>query len=374
MLDSWLKRKKDISFSTAATKNTFADLNIDWLGKRRVAYIISGTLIVLGIASMAVRGFELGVDFKGGYNYNIEFADNVQVDVDALRTNLTTAFEGNTPTVKAVAGENTFNVVTDYLIDAPDIAAEDENASQEVKDANNPANKVMHALHAGVSAAIGDNVDFENFRNPDGVDTHVTSFSKVGPTIADDITRSAIYAAIFALLLIFLYIFVRFNKWQYSLGAVAALFHDTLLVLGIFSIGHGVFGFSMEIDQPFIAAILTVIGYSINDTVVVFDRIREYINTYTSGDKTSIINAAINSTVSRTIITSLTTLFGVLVLFLFGGDSIKGFAFAILVGVIVGTYSSIFVATPLVHDLTKDMKAKTADDGRRSFSRAGQKA
>ncbi|MEL6661081.1 MAG: protein translocase subunit SecF, partial [Bacteroidota bacterium] len=197
---------------------------------------------------------------------------------------------------------------------------------------------------------------------------------KVGPTIADDITRSAIYAAVFALLLIFLYIFVRFSKWQYSLGAVAALFHDTLIVLGIFSIGHGIFGFSMEIDQAFIAAVLTVIGYSINDTVVVFDRIREYLNTYTSGDQASVINAAVNSTVSRTIITSLTTLFGVLVLFLFGGASIKGFAFAILIGVLVGTYSSIFVATPLVHDLSDDLKVKRADDGRRTFSKAAQKA
>jgi len=372
MLDSYLKRKKTISFSTGLSKNAFANMQIDWMSKRRVAYIISGTLITLSLVSFATRGFELGVDFKGGYNYNISFDENIDVNIDGLRDNLATSFGGNTPIVKEVAGVNTFNVVTDYLIDAqfdPEAFANEEEAN-----ANKPETLVMHALHDGVVATIGKDVPYDEFSNAGGVGTHVTSFSKVGPTIADDITRSAIYAAIFALLLIFLYIFIRFSKWQYSLGAVAALFHDTLITLGIFSLGHGIFGFSMEIDQPFIAAILTVIGYSINDTVVVFDRIREYLNTYTSGDKTSVINAAVNSTVSRTIITSLTTLFGVFVLFMFGGASIKGFAFAILVGVIVGTYSSIFVATPLVHDLSDDLLAKKADDGRRSFSRAGKEA
>ena len=372
MLDSWLSGGRDISFSTGPTRNAFANLDIDWLGKRRLAYIISGTVLVLGIASFAVRGFELGVDFKGGYNYNIEFAENVEVDLEQLRGSLTEAFEGSTPIVKEVAGVNTFNVVTDYLID--ETLEDTEGMTEAEIQENKPATRVMKALHAGVEATVGSSIAFDQFSDASGTGTHVTSFSKVGPTIADDITRSAIYAAVFALLLIFLYIFVRFSKWQYSLGAVAALFHDSLIVLGIFSIGHGIFGFSMEIDQAFIAAILTVIGYSINDTVVVFDRIREYLNTYTSGDQATVINAAVNSTVSRTIITSLTTLFGVLVLFLFGGASIKGFAFAILIGVLVGTYSSIFVATPLVHDLSEDLKVKKADDGRRTFSKAAQKA
>ncbi|RMF04230.1 MAG: SecD/SecF family protein translocase subunit, partial [Bacteroidetes bacterium] len=263
MIESWLDRKKAMSFSTSMSKNAFANLNIDWMSKRKIAYAISGTLIAISIVSFAVRGFELGVDFQGGYNYNIAFAENVEVDVDKLRESLTEAFEGDTPTVKEVAGENTYNVVTDYLINAVEQAGEPK-----------PAERVMAALHKGVTAATGITVSLDEFSNPEGIGTHVTSFSKVGPTIADDITRSAVYAAIFALLLIFLYIFLRFSKWQYSLGAVAALFHDTLIVLGIFSIFHGLLGFSMEIDQPFIAAILTVIGYSINDTVVVFDRIR----------------------------------------------------------------------------------------------------
>jgi len=162
--------------------------------------------------------------------------------------------------------------------------------------------------------------------------------------------------------LIFLYLLLRFNKWQYSLGAILALAHDSIIVLGIFSFGWARFGFNMEVDQAFIAAILTVIGYSINDTVVVYDRIREYLNTYVSRGKTEVINAAVSSTVSRTIITSLTTMIVVLVLFLFGGSSIKGFAFALLVGILVGTYSSIFVATPVVHDLTDDLEAKSATE------------
>ncbi|MEM1215968.1 MAG: protein translocase subunit SecDF [Bacteroidota bacterium] len=362
MIGSWMDRRKALSFSTGATKNAFANLKIDWLGKRRIAYLISGSILVLSFVSFGVRGFELGVDFKGGYNYNIEFAQGVDVDQEALRVSLTETFQGNVPTVKSVAGANTYNVVTDYLIDAP---APEQGSGDEA-----PEETVLKALHAGVNAATGETTTYDSFSNPNGLGTHVSSSSKVGPTIADDISRSAFYAAVFALLLIFLYIFVRFSKWQYSLGAVAALFHDSLIVLGIFSIGHGIFGFNMEIDQAFIAAVLTVIGYSINDTVVVFDRIREYLNTYTSSDKTSVINAAINSTVSRTVITSLTTLFGVLVLFLFGGSSIKGFAFAILIGVIVGTYSSIFVATPLVHDLTGDLEVKKTAEERQSFSKA----
>jgi SecD/SecF fusion protein len=363
LIEGWMNRNKGISFDTSISKGAFANLNIDWIGKRRIAYAISGVLIVAGLGSMLMRGFELGVDFKGGYTYNVTFDADQAVTADVLRTSLTEAFEGNTPIVKVVDTDNTFNVVTDYLIDAD----EDENGVS-------PEQRVIRALHSGVVAATGAEIDFAQFSDADGSGTHVTSFSQVGPTIADDIQRSAFYAAIFALLLIFLYIFLRFSKWQYSLGAVAALFHDTLIVLGIFSMGHSILPFSMEIDQAFIAAILTVIGYSINDTVVVFDRIREYLNNYTKGNKTEVINAAINSTVSRTVITSLTTLFVILVLFIFGGASIKGFAFALLVGVIVGTYSSIFVASPLVHDLADDLTAKKKSEDSKHFSRAAQKA
>ncbi|MCB0546855.1 MAG: protein translocase subunit SecDF [Phaeodactylibacter sp.] len=355
LVDWWTSKGRNMTFSTSMSENVLANLNVDWLGKRSIAYMISGTLILAGLISFFTRGFELGVDFKGGYSYNITFDAGQAVDAPELRQALAVAFDGNTPIVKAVDTENTYNVVTDYLID---------DDSEEASD------KVMAQLYEGVNGIAGGNIDFEQFKAPDGEGTHVTSSSKVGPTIADDIQTSAYYAAIFALLLIFLYIFIRFSKWQYSLGAVAALFHDTLITLGVFSLFHGILPFTLEIDQAFIAAILTVIGYSINDTVIVFDRIREYLNNYTKRPKEEVINMAINSTMSRTLITSLTTLFVVAVLFAFGGASIKGFSFAILVGIMVGTYSSIFVATPIMADLTGDLEARVSKKEKKGFSKA----
>ncbi|MCB0559464.1 MAG: protein translocase subunit SecDF [Phaeodactylibacter sp.] len=355
MVDWWTNTKgRNMTFSTKMSENVLANLNIDWLGNRRIAYMISGTLILVGLISFFTRGFELGVDFKGGYSYNVTFEGGPAIDAPELRQALAVAFEGNTPIVKAVDTENTFNVVTDYLID---------------DDSEDASDRVMEKLYEGVNGVAGGNIDFDQFKAPDGEGTHVTSSSKVGPTIADDIQTSAYYAAIFALLLIFLYIFIRFSKWQYSLGAVAALFHDTLITLGVFSLFHGVLPFTLEIDQAFIAAILTVIGYSINDTVIVFDRIREYLNNYTKRPKEEVINMAINSTMSRTLITSLTTFFVVAVLFAFGGSSIKGFAFAILVGIMVGTYSSIFVATPIMSDLSGELEARESKKEKKGFSK-----
>ncbi len=349
-IEWWLGRGKDkrMSFYTSASKGLFSNLNIDWMGKRKMAYILSGVLLAISLVSILTRGFDLSVDFRGGYSYVVEFAQ--PVNGEELRTDMDAAFPDASTTVKSVSTDNTFNIVTSYLID--------EQVSEEVG-AIDPADRVMRALYEGVVAATGDTgLAYEDFSSADaqGV-THVTTFSKVGPTIADDIFRSSLEAGIAALLLIFLYIGLRFSKWQYSAGAVAALFHDSIIVLGLFSLLHGIVPFNLEIDQAFIAAILTVIGYSINDTVIVFDRIREYLNQYTTGNKTEIINSAINSTVSRTIITSLTTIFVVAVLFFFGGDSIRGFAFSLMMGIIVGTYSSIFIATPIVHDLTGDMRA-----------------
>ena len=351
LIDWWTGGGRNISFWTGASESLFANLDIDWLGKRKVAYVVSGVIIVAGLISFATRGFDLGVDFKGGYSFQVQFDDNVNVDAATLRTELETAF-GSTPVVKPVDTENTFSVVTDYLIDS-----DDEDAQ----------NQVMATLHEALAPQLG-NVPFEDFIDGDATGSHVISYSKVGPTIADDIKETSVYATIFALLLIFLYIFIRFSKWQYSMGAVAALFHDTLVVLSVFSLLWNVVPWSLEIDQAFIAALLTVIGYSINDTVVVFDRIREFLNTYSKKSKTEVINMAINSTVSRTVITSFTTLLVVTILFVFGGSSIKGFAFALLVGIIVGTYSSIFVATPIVHDLTGEMVAKEVK--KKHFSKA----
>ncbi len=353
LIDWWLDKGNNLTFWTGASKDAFTNMNRDWLGGRKTAYMISGAIIVAGIASMAIRGFDLGVDFKGGYSYNVEFANNV--DAQQIREAMTAPFGGE-PTVKEVSTSNTFNIVTDFNI---------KDTGEDASD------KVMEALYSGIKT-LDNSVSLEQFSasDADGT-THVTSSSKVGPTIADDIRASAFKAGIFALLFIFLYLFLRFNRWQYSAGAVAALFHDTLIVLGIFSIFHGILPFAMEIDQAFIAAILTVIGYSINDTVVVFDRIREYLNLYTGESKEVVINRAINSTLSRTVITSVTTLFVVAVLFVFGGGSIKGMAFALLVGVLVGTYSSIFVATPIMSDLSDDTLAvkDTKKSAKSSFGR-----
>ncbi|NJO87005.1 MAG: protein translocase subunit SecF [Lewinella sp.] len=296
-IDWWVGRGKSLSFWTGPSANLFANLSVDWLGKRRVAYVISGLLVVLSLGSIITRGFDLGVDFKGGYSFNVNFESPVQPD--ALRTQLATAF-GSQPTVKVInAGNTSFNVVTSYLVNETEVDAE----------GNKPQDRVLAALYQGVVAATANNsLKLEDFVSADGDSgTHLVSISKVGPTIADDIKRSSLLAGGLALAFIFLYLLLRFNRWQYSLGAVVALFHDTIITLGVFSIFWGILPFNMEIDQAFIAAILTVIGYSINDTVIVFDRIREYLNSYASGSKTSIINDAVNTTVSRTIITSLTT-------------------------------------------------------------------
>ncbi len=334
IIDWWTDGKgKDLSFSTPPTNNAFAKANFDFIGKRKIAYAISGTIIVLGLISMVVRGFELGVDFKGGYSYAVEFEEPVTREaVKELFAD--EKYFGEEPTVKTFGDANTLEITTTYKIKAP--ATE------------NPDSIVLDRLYAGIAELTGKDEGLAKFAGTDANGersaTKLTRSIKVGPTIADDITKSSFEAGIYALLLIFLYIFIRFNKWQYSAGAVAALFHDVLIVLSIFSIFYGILPFSLEIDQAFIAAILTVIGYSINDTVVIFDRVREFLNIYTKNDKTDVINKAINSTVSRTVITSLTTLLVVAILFLFGGSSIKGFSFALLIGIIVGTYSSVFIA------------------------------
>ena len=335
-----------MSFWNNASKNFLSDINIDWIGKRKVAYVISGVLILLGLASIVTRGWDLGVDFTGGHSYTVQMPTTSTATNEQITEGLVSVF-GTAPVVKRVDGENTFSITTAYLID--DTSEESDN-------------KVMETLYTGLKTLTGSDVSLAAFKAGDsGEGMKVLSFSKVGPTIADDIKKSSFYAGFFALLLIFLYITLRFSKWQFSLGAVAALFHDTLITLGLFSLLKGVVPFSLEMDQAFIAAILTVIGYSINDTVIVFDRIREYLSIYTNKTKDEVFNLAINSTVSRTIITSMTTLFVVFVLLVFGGSSIKGFAFAIFIGILVGTYSSIFVASPIVRDLTDDLTAKKVD-------------
>ncbi len=342
LIDWWtLDKKKDMSFSMGWSRNLFANLNIDWLSKRKMAYAFSSVVIIAGIISMATRGFDLGVDFAGGYNYTVEFPQNVNVSTDDIKKALVTPFGGAEPTVKTFDGAaNRYAITTKYLVNSNE---------------DGVADKVFAKLHEGINSITP--VKFEDFQNAESAGTRVTTSNIVGPTIADDIRWSSLKSTVVALILIFLYILIRFRKWQFSLGAVAALFHDVLFTLGIFSLLWGIAPWSLEIDQAFIAAILTVVGYSINDTVVVFDRIREFMNTYSGKSKEEIINMAVSSTVSRTIITSLTTLFVILMLFIFGSGSIKSFAFALIIGVLVGTYSSIFIATPIMADATDELKA-----------------
>ena len=370
MIIDWYTKDKgnELSFWTGFSKDKFANLSIDWMGKRKIAYVISGVLIVAGVASIFTRGFDLGVDFKGGYAYNVQFAEGSNVDSDAIKAGLTEVL-GATPEVKAVDSDNTLRILTSYLIE--------ENG----KDVDE---KVMGKILEGLNNVTGASTTYEQFVDYGSGDsvTHITQSNKVQPTIADDIYKSSKYAGVIALILIFLYIFLRFNKWQYSLGAVAALLHDALIVLGIFSLLKGVLPFSLSVDQNFVAAILTVIGYSINDTVVVFDRIREYMGIYTNKPKNEVINMAVNSTFSRTLITSFTTLLVVLILFIFGGSAIKGFAFALIIGIVVGTYSSVFVATPIVSDLADNLRtnrrarsgSSSSSKGAKSFGRSAAAA
>ncbi len=361
MIIDWYTKDKgnELSFWTGFSKDRFANLDIDWMGKRKIAYVISGVLIVAGLASIFTRGFDLGVDFKGGYAYNIQFAEGTNVNPEAVKQGLAEVL-GNTPEVKAIDSDNTLRVLTSYLIE--------ENGED-------TDTKVMDKIREGLNNVTGGSTTLAEFMNADAPDniTHITQSNKVQPTIADDIKKSSRYAGIIALILIFLYIFLRFNKWQYSLGAVAALAHDALVVLGIFSLANGFLPFSLSVDQNFVAAILTVIGYSINDTVVVFDRIREYMGIYTNKPKNEVINMAVNSTFSRTLITSFTTLLVVMILFLFGGSAIKGFAFALIVGIVVGTYSSVFVATPIVSDLADNLRTNRRTGSGSSSSSSSKK-
>jgi SecD/SecF fusion protein len=331
----WLDKGKDINYSRPWSENWLVGINYDWIGKRKYAYMFSAAIIAIGIASFFMRGFELGVDFKGGYSFNVQF--DRAVELEQLRAPLTQAFGGN-PIIKAVSTENTYNITTSYLID---------------EQGGDVMDRVVAKLHEGLKGA-GVETDLANFKKTDGIGTHITSSSQVSATVADDIRNSSFLAGSWALGLIFLFLLIRFRRWQFSLGAVLALLHDVLITLTFFTLFHGLVPFSLEIDQAIIACILTVIGYSVNDTVIVYDRIREFMNAFTGRRKEEVFNLAINTTLNRTLITSGTVFFVVLLLFVFGGSAIKGFAFGMLMGVFFGTYSSVFVASALVVDFIKE--------------------
>ncbi len=323
MIFEWmLEKNMDIKFWNKSTRGLFKNIHIDFVGKRKLYYAISGTIIALGIVAFAMKGLNFGVDFEGGRSYVVRFEKPVETEsiVHALKTPLEEA-----PVVKTFGSSNQVKITTAYLID----------------DANpNTDSVVAFKLNEGLKTIGGNYV--------------VQSSQKVGPTIADDIKSSSVWAILISCALMFIYIFIRFRRWQFGLGAVVALLHDALVVLAVFAIFNGVLPFSLEIDQHFIAAILTVMGYSMTDTVVVFDRIREFVGIHHHAkDQRKVINDALNATLSRTINTSLTIFFVLLAIFIFGGEVIRGFSFALLVGIVIGTYSSICIATPIVVDFAK---------------------
>ncbi|MGB5980668.1 MAG: protein translocase subunit SecDF [Nonlabens sp.] len=346
-VDGYVKNGKKIAFATAVTKNWFRNVNVDFLKKRKVAYIVSGLLIAGSLASLAINQLNLGIDFTGGRTTIVRFAE--EVNATEITKELSADDVFGSAEAKTYGSDNQLKISTKYGIDR-----EDSEVSQEIED----------KLYATLKPYLPEGITQDEFADVSIEDKQygIMSTFQVGATIADDILTGSLYAILGSLIVVFLYILLRFRKWQFSLGAVAAVFHDVILVLGAFSLFYKYLPFNMEIDQAFIAAILTVIGYSLNDTVVVFDRIREFINEKVSPVFGTTVNSAISSTISRTLNTSLTTLIVLLSIFIFGGESIRGFMLALIIGVVVGTYSSVFIATPVMYDTMKksggELKAK----------------
>jgi SecD/SecF fusion protein len=330
IIERRLEKGKSLEFQTSWTKNFLQGYNFDFIGKRKITYAISTVIIILGIASFATRGFEMGIDFKGGREYKVRFEKPVNT-ADVSKELTKTLGDGSI--VKRYGAENQVKITTSYLIDKP---------GKEID------GKVETAVYEGLKKFLP-NTSFETFKR-----VNEMSASKVDPTISVDFRNSSIMATILSLIVIFIYILIRFRKYGYSIGAIAATAHDAFVVLALFSILHGIVPFAMEVDATFIAALLTVIGYSLNDTVIIFDRLREYLKLRPNADMKDTMNAAINSTLSRTFNTAFTVFIVVFILFLFGGSALKAFSFAMLIGVVVGCYSSIFIASPIMFDLDKD--------------------
>ena len=328
LIDGRSIKGKIVSFATSATQGLFQNMSITFLEKRKIAYVISGVLLIFSVTSLTFKGLNQGVDFVGGRSYTVRF-DKI-VNPTEIESVLVDAF--GSVEAKTFGDDNQLKITTKYKVDEEGTVID---------------NEIYEKLYAGLQAYLPQGITYDEFVNGSDVKTvGIMSSIKVGPTIADDIKQNSFLAVFGSLIVVFLYILLRFRKWQFSLGAVAAVFHDVLIVLGIFSLTYSIMPFNMEINQAFIAAILTVIGYSLNDTVVVFDRIREFTNEHSKWELNTTVNSALNSTLSRTLNTSLTTLLVLLAIFTFGGESIRGFMFALIIGVVVGTYSSVFIATP----------------------------
>jgi SecD/SecF fusion protein len=331
LVDWYLNRGGKLDFTTALTKNLFRNINIKFLQKRRVAYIVSSVFILVSLGSLFTNSLDQGVDFVGGRTYQVRFAQDVSSS--EITSTLVGAF--GSADAKTFGADNQLKITTKYKVN---------ETGSEVDEA------IRKMLYTALQPHL-EGVSYDDFISDSDTKTvGIMKYYKVSPTIADDIKQASFWAILGSLIVVFLYILLRFKRWQFSLGAVLAVFHDVLIVLGVFSLTYRFMPFSMEIDQAFIAAILTVIGYSLNDTVIVFDRIREYFNEHTTWSLDKVVDVSLSSTLGRTLNTSSTTLVVLLAIFIFGGESIRGFMFALIIGIVVGTYSSLFIATPLMYD------------------------
>ncbi len=363
LIFEWLLTKEgkydNLKFITKITENWFQNTKIDFIAKKNIFFGISGALLVIGLISLGINGMKKGVDFSGGRNYIVRFEKPVStVEVADM---LQGAFEESGVSVITIGDPSQVRITTNYKINETDQSIDAQ---------------VEGLIYNGVKSLLNENVTEEMFVKRYVVDNGTVRISKaddtstfglqssqkVGPTMADDIKTSAVWAVLISLIAIGLYILIRFRNISFSIGAVVALTHDTLFIFGLFSLLQNIMPFSMEIDQSFIAAILTVIGYSINDKVVIFDRIRENVGLHPKAEIRGTINSALNSTLSRTFSTSMSTLVVLIVIFFFGGETIRGFIFAMLIGVIVGTYSSWFIATPVAYLCLKKFKKESKNE------------
>ncbi|MAB57312.1 MAG: protein translocase subunit SecDF [Aequorivita sp.] len=343
-IDSYTKNGKPLPCSTSITKNLFTNVHVSFLKKRKMAYVISAIMLLISVSSLFINGLNQGVDFVGGRTYTVRF--DKDVNAQEIQDNLIATF--GSAEAKTYGGDNQLKITTKYKVDETGTEVDEE---------------IERMLFETVKKDMPATMTYEDFvGDGQGKTIGRMEYYKVSPTIADDIKKDSFWAVFGSLVVVFLYILLRFRRWQFSLGAVAAVFHDVVIVLGVFSLTYKFMPFSMEIDQAFIAAILTVIGYSLNDTVIVFDRIREYFGEHPGWKMNRIIDVALSSTLSRTLNTSFTTLIVLLSMFFLGAESIRGLLFAIIVGILVGTYSSLFIATPIMYDTVKRKKVEDLID------------
>ncbi len=345
ILERWLDKDKEIKFSTNITRDFLKHTKFDFIKFGKTAFIIAGIMIVISFGSLAVRGLNLGIDFQGGRNYVVRF--DKEVSVAQVREALANVaeFKDDAPEVKTYGPSRQVKITTKYEINSndPDIDA-----------------KIQGLLYEGLKDFFNKDMTYEQFTTDSeksDMMLGIMSSQKVGATIADDVTRKAVWAVVISLVVIFVYIAIRFKRWQYGASSIIALAHDTIIVIGMYSLFYNILPFSMEVDQSFIAAVLTIIGYSINNTVVIFDRIRENVNLYPKRSWYERMNDGVNSTLLRSINTSGSTLVVLLAIFIFGGETIRGFVFALLVGILAGTFSSLFIASPMAYILFHGKKA-----------------